>query len=296
MKINHEGHEGHQEFVVAASLGERPLQDMQLDIRAPFYFYRSVPIDDQVTSLTGVGRTAEDGAVAFATTHWSVVLTARGESAAAKEALEKLCRTYWWPLYGFVRREGYKPEEAQDLTQACFARLLERRDLETVRQERGRLRSYLLASLKNFLSKARHREMTVKRGEGRPLISLDDLLARERADQEPTHKLSADRIYERRWALTLLEQVLVRLGAEYEGAGKLPLFDRLKELLAGESGQPSQAKIAAEMRMTENAVKQAFHRLRHRYRQLLHEEIANTVAVPDDVEDELRHFMSVLQT
>src|SRR5213079_954539 len=144
-------------------------------------------------------------------------------------ALEKLCRTYWWPLYGFVRREGYKPEEAQDLTQAFFARLLERRDLETVRQEKGRLRSYLLASVKNFLSKARDRELTIKRGEGQPLISLDDLLARERADQ----------IYERRWVLTLLEQVLVRLGAEYETAGNLPLFDHLKELLAGESGQPS---------------------------------------------------------
>ena len=177
----------------------------------------------------------------FTTTHWSVVLAAQGESAEAEAALEKLCRTYWWPLYGFVRREGYKPEEAQDLTQAFFARLLERRDLETVRQERGRLRSYLLASIKNFLSKARHREMTVKRGEGRPLVSLEDLLARERADQEPAHKLSADRIYERRWALTLLEQVLVRLRAEYEAAGKLPLFDRLKELLARESGQPSQA-------------------------------------------------------
>jgi DNA-directed RNA polymerase specialized sigma24 family protein len=138
--------------------------------------------------------------------------------------------------------------------------------------------------------------MTVKRGEGRPLISLEDLLARERADQEPAHKLSADRIYERRWALTLLEQVLARLRAEYEAAGKLPLFDRLKELLAGESGQPSQATIAAEMRMTENAVKQAFHRMRHRYRQLLHEEIAHTVAAPDDVEDELRHFIAVLQT
>ena len=244
-------------------------------------------------SATGQG--SQNGAVAFATTHWSVVLAAQGESAEADAALDKLCRTYWWPIYGFVRRQGYKPEEAQDLTQAFFARLLERRDLETVRQERGRLRSYLLASVKNFLSKARHREMTVKRGEGRPLISLDDLLARERADQEPTHKLSADRIYERRWALTLLERVLVRLGAEYEGAGKLPLFDRLKELLAGESGQPSQAKIAAEMRMTENAVKQAFHRLRHRYRQLLHEEIAHTVAAQDDVEDELRHFISVLQ-
>ena len=263
---------------------------------AVFYLNRSVPADDPVTSLTGVGGNTQNGAVAFATTHWSVVLTAQGESPAAHEALEKLCRTYWWPLYGFVRRQGYKPEEAQDLTQAFFARLLERRDLETVGQERGRLRSYLLASLKNFLSKARHREMTVKRGEGRPLISLDDLLARERADQEPAHKLSADRIYERRWALTLLEQVLVRLGAEYEATGKLPLFDRLKELLAGDSGQPSQAKIAAEMQMTENAVKQAFHRLRHRYRQLLHEEIAHTVAVPDDVEDELRHFIAVLQT
>jgi RNA polymerase sigma factor (sigma-70 family) len=245
-------------------------------------------------SATGQGT--QNGAAAFTTTHWSVVLAAQGESAEAKAALEKLCRTYWWPLYGFVRREGYKPEEAQDLTQAFFARLLERKDLETVRQERGRLRSYLLASLKNFLSKARHRELTIKRGEGRPLVSLEDLLARERADQEPAHKLSADRIYERRWALTLLEQVLVRLGAEYEAAGKLPLFDRLKELLAGECGQPSQAKIADELQMTENAVKQAFHRLRHRYRQLLHEEIAHTVAAPDDVEDELRHFMAVLQT
>jgi RNA polymerase sigma factor (sigma-70 family) len=255
-----------------------------------------VPADDQVTSLTGVGRSAGNGDVAFATTQWSVVLTAQGESPAAKEALEKLCRTYWWPLYGFVRRQGYKPQDAQDLTQSFFARLLERRDLETVRQERGRLRSYLLASVKNFLAKARDRELTIKRGEGQPLVSLEDLLARERADQEPAHKLSADRIYERRWTLTLLEQVLARLRAEYEGAGKLPLFERLKELLAGESDQPSQAEIAAELQMTENAVKQAFHRLRHRYRQLLHEEIAHTVAAPDDVEDELRHFMAVLQT
>src|SRR5438128_8805027 len=149
----------------------------------------------------------DSGRVAFVTTHWSVVLTAQGSSPEAEAALEKLCHTYWWPLYGFVRRNGYTPEEAQDLTQAFFARLLERRDLETVSQERGRLRSYLLASIRNFLSKARDRELAVKRGEGRPLISLDDLLARERADQEPAHKLSADRIYQRRWALTLLEQV-----------------------------------------------------------------------------------------
>jgi len=242
------------------------------------------------------GQSTQNGAPAFTTTHWSVVLEAQGPTPAAQAALEKLCRTYWWPLYGFVRREGYKPEEAQDLTQAFFARLLERRDLETVRQERGRLRSYLLASLKNFLSKARHRELTIKRGEGRSLVSLEDLLARERTDQEPSHKLSADRIYERRWALTLLEQVLTCLRTEYEVAGKVPLFDRLKELLARESGQPSQAEIATELQMTENAVKQAFHRLRHRYRQLLEEEIAHTVAVQDDVEDELRHFIAVLQT
>ena len=251
---------------------------------------------DNGASRRGIGQSTQNGAVAFATTHWSVVLAAQGQSPAAQEALEKLCRIYWWPIYGFVRRQGYKPEEAQDLTQSFFARLLERRDLETVRQERGRLRSYLLASVKNFLSKARDRELTIKRGEGRPLVSLEDLLARERADQERAHKLSADRIYERRWALTLLEQVLARLGAEYKAAGKLPLFDRLKELLAGESGRPSQAKIGDELQMTENAVKQAFHRLRYRYRQLLHEEIAHTVAAPEDVEDELRHFMAVLQT
>src|SRR5438034_10221202 len=230
--------------------------ESRLDFRATFWLYRCVPAVANGAPRSATGQSTQNGAVAFATTHWSVVLAAQGESAEAKAALEKLCRTYWWPLYGFVRREGHKPEEAQDLTQAFFARLLERKDLETVRQERGRLRSYLLASLRNFLSTARHRELTVKRGEGRPLVSLEDLLARERADQEPSHKLSADRIYERRWALTLLEQVLARLGAEYEAAGKLPLFDRLKELLAGESGRPSQAEIASQMQMTENAVKQ----------------------------------------
>jgi len=290
VKISHEAHEGYKEFVSPA----RPINGLVLE--GCFCLYRNVPALDNGASESAIGETTQGGAVAFATTHWSMVLAAQGESPAAQEALEKLCRTYWWPIYGFVRRQGYKPEEAQDLTQSFFARLLERRDLETVRQERGRLRSYLLASVKNFLSKARDRELTIKRGEGQPLISLDDLLARERADQEPSHRLSADRIYERRWVLTLLEQVLVRLGAEYEAAGNLPLFDHLKELLAGESGQPSQAKIAAEMQMTENAVKQALHRLRHRYRQLLHEEIAHTVAAPDDVGDELRHFMSVLQT
>jgi RNA polymerase sigma-70 factor (ECF subfamily) len=135
----------------------------------------------------------------------------------------------------------------------------------------------------------------VKRGEGRALVPLDQLLTRERADLEPADTLSADRIYERRWALTLLEQVLTRLEREYQSAGNGKLFDRLKEFFSDEPGRRSQADVAAELGMTENALKQAFHRLRQRYRQLLRDEIAQTVAVPGDVEDELRHFISVLQ-
>jgi RNA polymerase sigma-70 factor (ECF subfamily) len=235
------------------------------------------------------------GAV-FVTTHWSVVLTAQGSSPEADEALEKLCRTYWWPLYGFVRRDGYAPEEAQDLTQGFFELLLEKRDLDVVRREKGRLRSYLLASLKNFLGKARRHEAAVKRGGGRPLVSLEELLVRERADLEPVDRLSADRIYERRWALTLLGQVLTQLGEEYRAAGNTKLFDHLKELLADEPERRSQAEIAGSLGMTENAVKQAFHRLRKRYRELLREEIAHTVALPGDIEDELRHFITILQT
>jgi RNA polymerase sigma factor (sigma-70 family) len=245
-----------------------------------------------VASEPGAGVTG----AAFVTTHWSVVLAAQGSSPVADEALEKLCRTYWWPLYGFVRREGYTPEEAQDLTQGFFELLLGKRDLDVVRREKGRLRSYLLASLKNFLGKARRREAAVKRGAGQPLVSLEELLVRERADLEPADRLSADRIYERRWALTLLGQVLARLGEEYRAAGNTKLFDHLKELLADEPERRSQAEIAGSLEMTENAVKQAFHRLRKRYRELLREEIAHTVALPGDIEDELRYFITILQT
>jgi RNA polymerase sigma factor (sigma-70 family) len=267
----------------------------RLDFGRTFYLYRIVPAVANGAPGSATGQTTQNGAAAFATTHWSVVLAAQGESAEAKAALEKLCRTYWWPLYGFVRRQGYSPEEAQDLTQSFFELLLERRDLDVVRKEKGRLRSYLLASLKNFLAKAHRHAMAVKRGEGRPLVPLEELLARERADQEPSHQLSADRIYERRWALTLLEQVLARLGEEYRVAGNARLFEQLKQKLTDESDRPSQAEIGQELSMSENAVKQAFHRLRQRYRLLLREEIAHTVALPGDVEDELRHFIAVLQ-
>jgi RNA polymerase sigma factor (sigma-70 family) len=257
----------------------------------------TVLANDERASVSVLGQSADNGAAAFVTTHWSLVLTAQGEApVAAQEALEKLCRTYWWPLYGYVRRQGHSPEEAQDLTQGFFALLLERRDLDVVRREKGRLRSYLLVSLKNFLGKAHRREMAMKRGEGRGAIPLDELLARERADLVPADTLSADRIYERRWALTLLEQVLARLEEEYRRAGNGSLFSQLNELLADEPGRASQAEIAKNLGMNENAVKQAFHRLRQRYRKLLYEEIAYTVAVPGDIEDELRHFISVLQT
>jgi len=246
-------------------------------------------------SLSTVGGDTQNGAVAFTTTHWSVVLTAQGDSPAAREALEKLCRTYWWPLYGFVRRNGFGPEEAQDLTQGVFC-FVAKTAGSLVRREKGRLRSYLLVSLKNFLAKAKRRELTLKRGEGRALVPLDELIAREHADLEPADNLTAVKIYERRWALTLLEQVLTRLESKYRSAGNEKLFDCLKEFLSDEPGRRSQAEVAAELGITENAVKQAFHRLRQRYRQLLRDEIAQTVAVLGDVEDELRHFISVLQT
>lgn len=256
-----------------------------------------MPAGDRVFPPTGTGPVGagQNGAIAFTTTQWSVVLSAQGQSPSAQEALEKLCRVYWWPLYGFVRRQGYSPEEAQDLTQGFFVMLLERRDLDVVRREKGRLRSYLLASLKNFLGKAHRRAMTIKRGGGLPLVPLQELVARERADAEPADTLSADRIYDRRWALTLLEQVLARLGEEYRVAGSGNLFEQLKELLTDEPGRLSQAQIARALGMTENAVKQAFHRLRQRYRLLLREEIANTVTEVGDVEDELRHFIEILQ-
>jgi RNA polymerase sigma factor (sigma-70 family) len=240
-------------------------------------------------------QSADGGAIAFTTTHWSIVVEAQGESPAAQRALEILCQTYWRPLYGFVLRQGLGREEAQDLVQEFFARLLEHRNLDAVRREKGRLRSYLLVSLKRFLASEQHRASGVKRYESGPHIPLDELLESEAADFELTETWSADRLYERHWALAVLEQVLGRLELEYQAAGNAALFDQLKEFLVGERGRPTQAEIATQLGMTENAVKQAFHRLRQRYRVLLREEIAQTVAQPGDVEDELRHLVAVLR-
>jgi len=223
------------------------------------------------------------------------VLEAQGESPAAREALEKLCRTYWRPIYGFVRRQGVGPEEAKDLTQGFFALLLERRDLNTVRQEKGRLRSYLLTSLKHFLTNERNRAMAIKRGEGQRLIPLEHLRERERIGFDPSETLAADQIYERRWALSVLDQARARLGDEHRAAGTSPLFDQLQKSLTNEPDRPSPADTAHEFGMTESAVRQASYRLRQRYRQVLREEIAHTVMVPGDIDDELRHLIAVLR-
>lgn len=266
-----------------------------LAFRVTFCFHHNVPVEESQASANETTRTTQSGAVAFTTTHWSVVLAAQGPSPAAEEALEKLCRTYWRPIYGFVRRQGVGPEEAKDLTQGFFALLLERRDLDAVRQEKGRLRSYLLTSLKHFLANERDRAMAIKRGEGQQLIPLDDLRERELVGFEPSETLAADQIYERRWALSVLDQVMGRLGEEYRAAGNIGLFDRLQKSLTDEPDRPSPANTAHELGMTESAVRQASYRMRQRYRQLLREEIAHTVMAAGDIEDELRHLVAVLR-
>jgi len=256
-------------------------------------------------SSLGSGRQAfpttdiQTKAAAFATTHWSLVLIAQGQSAAAEEALEKLCRIYWRPLYAFARRQGSDPEEARDLTQGFFQLLLTRRDFDAARKEKGRLRSYLLISFKHFLGGERRRAMAIKRGYGQWVIPLEELRATEAVGPAfggLVDSLSPDRLYERRWALTLIEHVLKRLKNEYGAMGNAFLFDSLKQLLSDETDAPSRAEIAARLGMTDNALRQAFHRFRHRYQMLLCEEIGHTVADPREIEDELRHLIAVLRS
>jgi len=253
------------------------------------------PAEDDMTSLSAFGGSADRGGAAFNTTHWSVVLQAQGESPAAQEALEKLCRIYWRPIYSFIRRQGVAPPEAEDFTQGFFASLLEHRNLDAVRKERGRLRSYLLGALKYFLADERRRGMAIKRGKGHQLIPLEELRSDGRIDMEPADPVTAELIYERRWATTVLEHVLILLKDEYRSAGNTALFDSLKELLPGESDALSQKDVGEQLGMSENAVRQAFYRFRQHYQSLLREEIAQTVATPGDIEDELRHRITVVR-
>ena len=259
---------------------------------------RSVlPSRDEVISSGAIGPapSGQKGAVPFTTTHWSVVLEAQSESPAAQDALEKLCRNYWRPIFNFVQRQGIGLEEAKDVTQGFFADLIEHKSLTAVRREKGRFRSYLLGALKYFLADERRHAMAIKRGKGQRLIPLDELSGDERFELEPADPVTAEQIYERRWASTVLERVLSLLKDEYVAAGNAALFDSLKQLLPDEPGAPSQADIAGRLGMSDNALRQAFHRFRQRYRLLLREEIAHTVATPGDVEDELRHLIAVVR-
>ena len=216
------------------------------------------PVDFHELTANHSGPGIQKGAAQFTSTHWSIVVEAQGESPAAQEALENLCRIYWRPIYSFVQRQGTAPEEAEDVTQAFFADLIEHK------------------SMINF-------------------DNLTPLYPDERLKMEPTDPVTAEQIYERRWASTVLERVLSLLKDEYVAAGNAALFDFLKQLLPDEPGSPTQADIAGQLGMTANAVRQAFHRFRQRYQSLLREEIAHTVATPGDVEDELRHLIAVVR-
>jgi RNA polymerase sigma factor (sigma-70 family) len=235
------------------------------------------------------------GAREFRTTHWSVVLTA-GQSASpqAAAALEQLCRAYWYPLYAYVRRKGYEVADAQDLTQEFFARLIEKHDLGAVDRRKGKFRSFLLASLEHFLAKEWTRAHRLKRGGGKTIISWDGCDPEEQYKLEPCGELSAERIYERRWALTVLEQAMSALSADYGAAGKQPLFDELKPFLSGEDDTISYPELAARLQISEGAVRVAVHRMRQRYGESVREEIAKIVQRPEEIEEELRHLFAVL--
>lgn len=232
---------------------------------------------------------------AFVTTHWSVVLAAgRSDTTHARDALGKLCRTYWYPLYAHVRRRGHSPEDARDMTQEFFARLLEKHWVGDADRSKGRFRSFLLTAMNHFLADEWDKARAQKRGGGVPLLPLQADTAETRYRREPADHTTPEHSFERRWVLALLDEVLNRLRNEYQQEGKAELFADLHPCLVGERTAQPYATLALKRGVSEGTVKAAVHRLRRRYRQLLREEIANTVAEKDDVEEELRHLFSVL--
>lgn len=245
-------------------------------------------------SSSAITNTEPSGGV-FATTHWSVVLSAQDEnSPRSAQALEELCRKYWYPLYAYIRRLGNGPKEAEDLTQEFFARLLEKHYLRAVIPERGKFRMFLLMAVKRFLANEWDRATAKKRGGGKPLLSLEEL-AEQRYKVEPlADTLTPDRIYERRWALTVLDGVLARVKQEFAAAGKSDHFECLKTFLAADKEAIPYAEVAARLGVSEGAARIAVHRLRKRFREAFREEIANTVASSEEVEQEVQHLLSVL--
>jgi len=233
----------------------------------------------------------------FVTTHWSVVLTAGGnDTTRARAALEQLCRNYWHPLYTYVRGTGHSREEAEDLTQEFFARLLAQNSVARADPARGRFRSFLLASLKNFLANEWEKARARKRGGGAQLLPLEFDTAETRYAQPIAPGDTPDRAYDRQWALSLLDVVLGRLRREYRDAGREDMFVGLKDTLSGGRSEIPYRELGARLGLSEGAVKVAAHRLRQRYRELLREEIANTVAGPEEVEEELKHLFLALGT
>jgi RNA polymerase sigma factor (sigma-70 family) len=233
----------------------------------------------------------------FATTNWSMVLAAgEAESTRARDALASLCEEYWYPVYVFTRSQGASADDARDLTQSYFLQLLEKGYLKGLTPEAGRFRSFLLVSVKHFLSNARDRERALKRGGGRPLLSLDGETAEDRyrfeaVDPAPT----PERLFERRWALTVLENALALLREEFERGGASLRFERLKGYLTDHRGQASYGELAQELGMSETAVKVAVHRLRRRFGRALREIVGRTVATPEDVDDEIRTLLAALE-
>lgn len=243
-------------------------------------------------SGNGSGHTsAGDGW--FRTTHWSVVLRAgETDSPETDASLAKLCQTYWHPVYGYVRRLGHTPEDAKDLTQEFFLRLVEKNYLKDLDRETGKFRSFLLVVLKRFLANEWDRANRQKRGGGRQIISLDEQDTEGRYLAEPVDDRTPENLFEQRWALAVLEQVVNRLRAEMTEAGKAELFRELKDFLGGDGG--SYAEAAERLQMNEGALRVTVHRLRRRYREILREEIADTVTSPDQIEDEIRNlFLSL---
>ena len=237
----------------------------------------------------------EHNAGIFTTTHWSVVLDAgRGDSPQASAALARLCQIYWYPVYIFVRRLGHGPEDAKDLTQEFFFRLVEKNYLSGLDRETGKFRSFLLVVLKRFLANEWDRANRQKRGGDRQIVSLDEVDTELRYLNEPVDDRTPEKLFEQRWALALLEQVINRLQAEMAEAGKAELFRGLKDFLGGDGGGGSYSEVAARLQMNEGALRVAVHRLRRRYREILREEIASTVATPEQIEDEIRQlFLSL---
>jgi RNA polymerase sigma-70 factor (ECF subfamily) len=244
---------------------------------------------DKPTNLSPGGRER------FATTHWSMVLAAgRSSSPRHEPALSTLCQMYWFPLYAYLRRHGHDAHEAADCTQAFFAQMLDKDYLKKVKPKGGRFRSFLLTALKHFVANERARAAAKKRGGGRAVLSLDFDSAESQYALEPADDLTAEKLFEKSWALTVLERTMDRLGAELAGKGRERLFDRLRVYLAAEPSTISYREVAAELGMTEGAARVAAHRLRKRCRQLLRDEIGQTVADEAQIDDEIRGLFTAL--